>query len=499
MNILYLPLDERPCNYRYPNDIASTNSNVQLIRPELDKLGLKKQEANFTNIKAFLEEHCDNHTTIICSIDMVVYGGLIPSRIHHYQFLELEARLMYLQQLKEQYPKLKIYGFSSIMRTPSYSSSDEEPDYYEQYGEQIYKRKAILDKIARLGDCEQLNSELNAIDVPDEIIKDYEQRRATNLQINRKVLELVKSTVIDHLVIFQDDSAPYGYTAIDQKNIKDYIHQLNLDFKVDIYPGADEVGCSLLSRAYNEANAIQNKIYVEYSSINGPQLTPLYEDRPMYETLKSHIDVTNSIIVESPAEADYLLMINAPGEKMQESWDQFEQRDRTYDSHRNLKYFVAKIKYYIDLGKKVAIADCAYANGCDIELIRLLDELNLLDKIYGYTGWNTHANTLGTVISTMQITEGINHELITNNINHIIEAGFYQAIVRMDITKNTLSKYDLNYFDLKQHQATIVNLEIEQLSKLYKQLNISEKYPLQLLEVLHPWNRMFEIDVNIKI
>lgn len=498
MKLIYLPLDERPCNYQYPYDIAKTNNKIEMVRPRLDQLGLKKDAADYSDIVSFLEAEVEIGATIICSIDMIVYGGLIPSRLHHYSLEQLLERLSYIADLKDKYD-LKIYAFSSIMRTPMYNSSDEEPDYYEQYGERIYNRKKLLDKISRHGADELLEEELSKIDIPEEIISDYEARREVNLKINEHVLKLLEDEIFEHLVIFQDDSAPYGYTAIDQKVVKDKISKLNLESKVDIYPGADEVGCSLLALAYNNYFDISNRVFVKYSSVNGPGITPLYEDRPMFETLKSHINVTNSIIVDSSSDANMILMINSPGEVMQESWDQLDKRDRTYDSHRNLKDFVRQVEHYIKLGKKVAIADCAYANGCDLELIKLLDERNLLDKVISYTGWNTHANTLGTVISSMQIAEDINSKVIENTIMHILEAGFYQASIRMNINLNYLPSMGLNYFDLKDKQEDVVAIEKKMMLKMYQRLNLNKDYPLVEMSISHPWNRMFETKIEVKL
>lgn len=498
MKIIYLPLDERPCNYQYPYDIAKTNDEIDVVRPNLSQLGNKKVPANSSQLASFLEKEVEYGVTVICSIDMLVYGGLIPSRLHHQDYKSLISRLDNLCSLKEKYD-LKIYAFSSIMRTPRYSSSDEEPDYYEEYGEQIYTRKKILDMIQRNGSSKQLQDELIKNIVPEGVIADYETRRDINIRVNQYLLKLLEDNVFEHLVIFQDDSAPYGYTAIDQKVIKDEISNMNLDDKVDIYPGADEVGCSLLALAYNKKKNVKNRVFPKYSSVNGISITPLYEDRPMFETLKSHINVTSAILVDNSSDADIILMINSPGKMMQESWEQFTKRDRTYDSHRNLKDFVRQVEYYVSIGKTVAVADCAYANGCDIELINALDRKGLLDKIISFTGWNTHANTLGTVISSMQIAKGISKEAIRNNVMHIIEAGFYQASIRMDINKNYLPEMGLNYFDLKNRQNDVVEIEMVKVKKLYEQLNLSKKYPLKKIGISHPWNRMFEVMVEIKI
>ena len=54
MRILLLPLDERPCNYIYPQMIASSNHSVHLTMPPLDILPKKKISASFNKIRQYL-------------------------------------------------------------------------------------------------------------------------------------------------------------------------------------------------------------------------------------------------------------------------------------------------------------------------------------------------------------------------------------------------------------------------------------------------------------
>lgn len=61
--------------------------------------------------------------------------------------------------------------------------------------------------------------------------------------------------------------------------------------------------------------------------------------------------------------------------------------------------FAYTIQEYIEQGYHVALCDSAFSNGGDIQLIEYLDELNLLDKLISYAGWNTNCNTLGTTLA----------------------------------------------------------------------------------------------------
>ncbi len=499
MKVLYLPLDERPCNLRYPKDIASINEEISLITPDINILGNKKKAADINLLHNFIYDNIMDCDYFICSVDMLCFGGLIPSRLHMDDIDIITSRLEILKEVKKRNPNIIIYPFSSIMRTPSYSSSDEEPDYYQDYGYEIFKTKYLSNKQERGFITDEEIKELNELkQIPSEIVYDYETRRKTNNLNLINILKLQKDKLFEELVIFQDDSAPFGYTAIDQLSIKETIIKYNLNSKVHIYPGADEVGCSLLIKAYNHYKNLNPKIYVEFSSTNAKSLIPLYEDRPMYETLKHHVGVVDGIMIDSSMDADYILMVNAPGNKMQESWDQFDNKDLQYDTYRNLKYFVSKIKYYINLGYKVMISDVAYANGGDYELIKLLDEEKLLDQVYAYAGWNTHANTTGTVLASGLINDKINNNTLNNIKNHIMEDCLYQAIIRMDVNKNQLPLIDLNYFDLKDKQNLVIDIELEKLKPYLLNLNILKDITTEDINLTHPWNRMFEVDLYLK-
>ena len=154
LKLVLLPLDERPCNRLFPQHLFRHNG-IELVVPEA--LGNKKQPADLEKVDRFLLEACRDADGLVLSLDTLLYGGLVPSRIHHASPEDLEPRLDIIRKLKQENPNLLIYGFQVIMRCPDYSSDDEEPDYYEQYGEQIHRAGEILHR-SRLGLCGTRNS-----------------------------------------------------------------------------------------------------------------------------------------------------------------------------------------------------------------------------------------------------------------------------------------------------------------------------------------------------
>ncbi|MEM8637230.1 MAG: DUF4127 family protein [Cyanobacteria bacterium P01_G01_bin.54] len=503
MIILYLPLDERPCNLDYPQQIARLQPQLQLNVPPHELLGRKKQAANIAGLSAWLTEQSSAAQVAIVSLEMLVYGGLLPSRLHHETTETLLSRLHLLRALKSSHPNLTILASTLIMRTPRYSSSEEEPDYYGQWGEQIFTWGWLTDKAEREGltAAEQAQlAEINGI-LPIEYLTDYRDRRAQNLQVNQAAIALVKLGVIDFLAIPQDDCARYGFTALDQQKIGQQIRRDRLQSRIQLYPGADEVGCTLLARAYGLLSGERRKVFVLYSAVGSQQIVPLYEDRPIGESVKAHILAAGAQRVSDPQAADFILAVNTAGQVMQEAWDQ-ESKDITYSSYRNLNAFVAQLGDECAAGRKVAVADVAFANGGETELIHLLDDARLLDRLIAYGGWNTNCNTIGSVLATGILgVNGASSPLQHNLMAHLLEDGLYQAIVRQDVIRDVLPQINASYYDF-QGQTEAIAQEIAR--RLLIALRANVKSSFQAVEVHNlliqlPWQRMFEIGIRFEL
>lgn len=195
--------------------------------------------------------------------------------------------------------------------------SDEEPDYYADWGRDIFRKGCTGHRLELGIATDEEIRELADIDLrlPAEVLQDYLGRRAINIEANKQALELVSDGVIDFMIVPQDDSAPYGHTAKDQEKVRARITALDLELKVYMYPGADEVGCTLLARMLNMAEGRRPLVYPRLSAVQGAFVTPLFEDRFFYETLKYQILAAGGLIASSAAEADLVLLVSTPGRR----------------------------------------------------------------------------------------------------------------------------------------------------------------------------------------
>ena len=114
MKLIYLPLDERPCNYHFAKRIAE-GSPIELISPKKELLGNKKIPANVHALEEFLVENAALADSFVISVDMLLYGGIVPSRLHLISENEHCERLSVFERIKKINPNAKIYAFALIM------------------------------------------------------------------------------------------------------------------------------------------------------------------------------------------------------------------------------------------------------------------------------------------------------------------------------------------------------------------------------------------------
>lgn len=499
--IVVIPLDERPCNYRFTKLLAS-GTDFEVVVPPLTIMGQKKTPGDIDKIWAFLDEELEHAYGAVLSIDTLLYGGIVPSRLHHDNIKTLQKRLSRLETLRKKYPTVQLYGFNLIMRNPTYSSSDEEPDYYEQVGREIHLRGVYEHKkqLKILTDQEQQDYVRVLAKLDEERWLDYTQRRCINVALNKLVIQYVQQQILDFLIIPQDDASPYGLTALNQQTIREEIKRCQVMSNVLMYPGADEVGNTLLARLINKAHNHTPKVFVKYTSEQSKELIPLYEDRPLGETVKYQILAAGGMNVYSDTDADMIIIVNAPPSQMLNA-SQAYLKGIEYDAYRTIVEAVAYADYKISQNIPVVIADVAYGNGSDLELIQLLVEYQLLYKLAGYAGWNTSSNTLGTCIP-----QGMIYTLFGETKEHLnflslryTEDAGYCSTVRQQACSDILPKHGLNYFQADGKRG-IVSTEVQKLLEAFIQKTlIDPTYDIHINDCFMPWSRMFEVGLDTKV
>lgn len=509
--IVYVPLDERPCNYDYPLYLAGM-TDLHMAIPDREILGDKKKPANTEAVSQWLRKESTDADYVLISMDMLLYGGIVPSRLHQLESAELERRINVLREIKAAHPALKLYAFHLITRAPAYSSSEEEPDYYADYGRELYEFGWLTDKRKRDGLGQAEEDRLAQIEetVPGHIFDDFLGRRAVNKQLNQHSVSLVEEGIIDYLVVPLDDNSLYGYTSSEQRSLVHLTQERNLLDRIAVYPGADEIGCTMFSRIFCEIHQYEPLIHIRYSSTLGPAIIPKYEDRSLNESIKHHITASGAFVADGFEAPDIFLMVHSPatsGVSVAETTDRYDDRHHSYFSEVNMREFASAIERYSHLGKVMVLGDVALCNGGDDILLKLLAKKGLLDKLDGYAAWNTSGNALGTVISHAIITAYNREQAQPDPMKEaasrmyyyyrLIEDWGYQAIVRQHITDELLPEMQASYFHIEHVQEKVEGL-IEKHLQRFTNEYIPYDGTLTISKVSTPWKRMFEIGFSLE-
>lgn len=499
MKIVLLPLDERPCNYSFPTQLPTSNDCVIVVPPR-EILSLHKKVCDVTKIHEWLKKECVDADYALISMDCLLYGGIVPSRLHHLQLEEIVARADVLKTIKTLNPRIKIFVNELIMRTPSYSNANEEPDYFNLCGYELWKHGVYLDKLEQgvITEEERKEMEENLQKINSSFLEDLIERRRVNREAIIHNLNLYKNGIVDFFLIPQDDCHPYGFTSRDRRYILKFLKENGLLEQIIMHPGADEAGLTLISRALNDFHQRGPKMFVLYLDEQGQNKIPLFEDRAVDLTISSHINACGLIRTYSQSEADIILVVNLGSDFYNPGDERFEQSIK----NRDLKLLINAVKDAKHNDKVIGIADILLCNQGDPTLFKTLYNEELLGEIDSYAGWNTSSNTLDTTIANLVAYYWYKNDdkKALSLLYRYIEDVFYMGTVRKEINDKIASHlhWKVTYQRLDHMRPSLEQYAKERLLNLCKKHQMDSLAWHKDIVINFIWNRTFEIELIIK-
>ncbi len=465
-NIAFIPIDDRNVCYELPKDIISCDKSYKLFLPDKMLLGNLNKPADIKGIYNWLSE-LKNIDIIIVSLDTLAYGGLISSR-RSLDNIDIIKKRIDEFILKTKKLKAKVYAFSSIMRIPDNNFNEEEKDYYNLYGKKIFEYSYNLHKKEKtfVSDCDK-KIEQALKEIPENILKDYLEGRKRNFEINKYYIELKKQGYFDTLVFSKDDCAEYGLNVKEAEELKLYSES---EENIFIKTGADEIPLTLLSRAINSDKKV--KIAPVYSFMESIDKISKYEDISVSESVESQIELSGGE-VSSFDECDMVLYVN-----------NFKNEQGELVMGVDVPLYEGSFKPF---DKPYFIADILNANGGDNNFVLSFLKNTDLKEFYGYAGWNTTGNTLGSSISAaMTYYKAKNPDkkaFKRLQLIRFLDDWAYQANIRNEIRNNS---DNLKNNIVKEKMVKYENI-------LSGKFNINQKN----IKYYFPWNRFFEVGINI--
>ena len=497
--ILYIPHDNRPVVNQQTVEVLE-RAGYQIVMPPPELLGNRDDLGHPDKLWDWLERNTDKDIkAAVLSSDSLIYGSLVGSRKHYYGKQLVLERTKLFEEFRKEHKDLPIYVFGSVMRTPrtGEASGYEEPDYYRNYGTNIFRYTSLVDKRELEGLNEREKKEIAFLKklIPERAMTDWMDRRAKNFESNEMLIDMARKNTFSCLLLGRDDNAPFSQTHLEGRNLHKYGKNID-QRRYQTIAGIDEVGLMVLARAVNDLTKTSPSIYVTYNMGEGPNIIPSYSDENVDKTINSEIVATGSRRVTDPSRADFIFAVNTNPNGIT-----YEAAGALNDSRERdgTGYFVNMIKNYVDSGRPVVVADIAFANGSDNALMRNLKEKDLLFKLHAYAAWNTPTNALGFAMGTGILAKKMKlsdkRQLL---LTRYIDDWGYQANVR-GIVNTQLRQMNGGVFNALNEKRYYATEQCKTLIQNFADKNLSNVNFDGGFTVNFPWNRMFESDITFKI
>ena len=497
--ILYVPIDNRPCNLFQVVQVAQ-KLGYEILTPPDEILGSKHFKGDPEKMWAWLNENAPAADYAVLSTDALIYGSLVASRVHNLSAEEILSRAERFKIFKDKFPHLTVYALGTVMRTPSYNFKGEVP-YYETHGAKIFQYTALVDKqeMGKLTGGDERRLKKLSAEIPQEYLDDWFKRRAKNSDANELFIKYTRAGVFDYFLLGCDDSAIYSQTHRESRRLTELASDMGKTV-VQVTSGADELGMLMISRAIVRDMDYRPFISVEYNAGTGAATFPTYCNEPIGISIDAAIIAVGGLRIPAPERADLVLAVNtrANGKTFEAS----DSKKNKVNRRGDLKTFMNIVKNFVGKNYPVAIADITFSNGADNSLMNQLKRENLQYKIRAYGGWNTATNTSGFVIGSGILTKFMDErdvaELLTTRY---LDEWAYQANIRNEIVG---ASYGLQGTgdpgDLKEKVQPLEILLNEKISAFAADnLLLPNSWRLENLKVTLPWKRTFECDPRFLI
>ncbi len=509
MKVAFLPLDDRPVT-RDAFLALGRIAGLDVVTPPKGLLGGPRTPAETDTLWRWVAGPGIEADLLIGSAELMIYGGLVPSRIGHEPLdrcLGLAARF---GEARRAAPHRHILLSASNLRLPASADATEEPEYWAEYGPQIFAHSFHSDRYEETQDTVSRETAAAAgAAVPPAVLADVRARRARNLAVLLALVDLAAEGTLDALLVGQDDAAEFGWTRQDLHSVERAIRDRGASHRAWVTYGTDELAVRLLARAVVSARGESPGIGVVYSHPQDRHLIPRYEGQALDLTVTSHITTAGCRRVASDPDLT-LFVNNFPGAQEEAP------HQHAYDPGE-LDAFCTALAASEASGHLRALADVRYSNGADRTLVTRLLAVPCAFGIRAYGGWNTASNTLGMALAQALLVHAVPESAEAAALHGGPDGGLasgraftllrflddwaYQAGVRQRLTQEILPGYpDATAADLGgAYRACQVAaktwLDAEYVPPLARCFDCR----IAIDRVEFPWRRLFHVDLSVRV
>jgi len=383
--ITLMPLDSRPPCTDYVKELGQM-AGYKVLLPPVELLDDYKTPGHTAELQKWLLREVSQTESAIISVDMLVHGGLWASRQGHNSAAKADEVINLLTSIHRFYPEIRLFAFNIIPRL-----FIAEKNLTAQYRNSMAEWSILQDTFLIFENPRDLHR-LQQLEhsLPPDLTGQYRNLYTANRALNLKLVKLVRDGVLSGLVIGQDDSAPFGLGNLERRHLEWVVQlQPELQGKVFITRGTDEVALTMLRQATRSPQEPRTKVFVHYTEPHTADSILPYMPGPLSRTVAEKLDILGAFPVDAAADANYILVIHA---------------GNSFSQPKTLANAADRIKNWLVTGKNIALVDLAADWSSDQTLLpHLQANGSPLYKLIAYAGWNTASNSVGTAVTQAEM------------------------------------------------------------------------------------------------
>jgi Protein of unknown function (DUF4127) len=500
LTFVVVPLDDRPVTAQLPRLLGAI-SGVQVAEPPRPMLGHYLTPGDAPAIMRWLRNDAPSDArAYVVSQDMVVYGGLVASRIPGVSRAQAYTRLQELAAIRASRPNASFSVFGTVMRlAPTGVPKLGEAAKFPFAGGDVW---GAIQQYANLPDPPQTGEQLAfAAKLRAQLgpaLDAYLQTRARDRDVDLFSLRTAAEGGFDRVLLGQDDAGPVGLHLRDLAALRGFAARWLPPSRASIEPGADELAMVLVAAALAREARIVPRVHVVYSRPDGGSVNDPLEFAPIATTVANVIRSCGGVAALDGQRADVELFVRVAGSSASDE----------------AAFTGAIVNDVITPGAPlVAIADLTFLATDDYAQQRALTdallERGIAGRVAAFASWNTVANTVGTALPEA-IAVAAGHKLGTYDdrahatftfMRYVDDVAFHTAVrPQLNTGLNAQGVNDHTYLTpdvarrtASEDRALLWPAGLDLLARIEPQFRDAG------FTITLPWDRTFETELDIRL
>ena len=505
LTFVVVPLDDRPVTAQLPRLLGAI-AGVTVAEPPRPMLGRYLTPGDAPGIMRWLRDDAPRDArAYVVSQDMMVYGGLVASRIPGVSRAVAYTRLQDLAAIRASRSSASFAVFGTVMRLaptgvpklgPAASFPFAGADVWgaiQQYANlpdppQTEQQRAYAAKLRA-----QLGPALDA----------YLETRARDRDVDLFALRITAEGGFDRIVLGQDDAGPVGLHLRDLAALRAFAAQWVPPSRASIEPGADELAMALMSAALAAEARVVPRVRVRYSRADGGSVNDPLEFAPIATTIADLIRTCGGRLARDDEQADVDLFVRVPATSASDEAAFVDAIARDVD-------FRSKSSQGVPLA---AVADLSFLATDDYAQQRKLTEdliaRGIAGSVASFASWNTVANTVGTALpEAVAVMAGIRFRTYDPRAHARFTLMRYADDVAFHTVVRPQLNTDLNAAGVSDHTLLLPDVARRTASAnralLWREgLDLLARIEPQFRDagftITLPWDRTFETELDVRL